>query len=80
MDERCFIAAFAMVNNQMVINGAEMMLIYGDLSCLEDKDWSLGRILESGSVIAVCECVCVCVHAVQFADFVWQSVERRGTE
>lgn len=48
MDERCFIAAFAMVNNQMVINGAEMMLIYGDLSCLGDKDWSLGRIPESG--------------------------------
>lgn len=47
MDERCFIATFAMVNNQMVINGAEMMLIYGDLSCLGDKDWSLGRIPES---------------------------------
>jgi len=48
-DERCFIAASAMVNNQMVINGAEMMLIYGDLSCLGDKDWSLGsRILGSG--------------------------------
>lgn len=43
MVERCFIAASAMVNNQMVINGAEMMLIYGDLSCLWDKDWSLVR-------------------------------------
>lgn len=43
MVERCFIAASAMVNNQMVINGAEMMLIYGDLSCLRDKDWSLVR-------------------------------------
>lgn len=66
-----------MVNNQMVINGAEMMLIYGDLSCLGDKDWSLGRILWSGRWY---QCVCVCVRAMQFADFVWQSVERRGTE
>jgi len=46
--KRCFIATSAMVNNQMVINGAEMMLICGDLSCLEDKDWSLGRIPGSG--------------------------------
>lgn len=69
MDERCFIAASAMVNNQMVINGAEMMLIYGDLSCLGDKDWSLTRIAESGgrwgdSDVYVCACVyvhvCVC--------------------
>jgi len=76
MDERCFIAASAMVNNQMVINGAEMMLIYGDLSCLGDKDWSLG----SGGRWCDSD-VRVCVYnAVQFADFVWQSVERRGTK
>lgn len=58
--KRCFIATSAMVNNQMVINGAEMMLIYGDLSCLEDKDWSLGRIPGSGDAIVVCVCVCIC--------------------
>lgn len=37
-----------MVNNQMVINGAEMMLIYGDLSCFRYKDWSLAGIPGSG--------------------------------
>lgn len=46
--ERCFTAAFVMVNNQMVINGAEMMLIYGDLSCFRYKDWSLAGIPGSG--------------------------------
>jgi hypothetical protein len=62
MDERCFIAASAVVNNQMVINGAEMMLIYGDLSCLGDKDWSLGRIPGSGRwcVIGTYVYVCAC--------------------
>lgn len=42
----------------------------------------IGRSVEFSGLVgdAISVYVCVCVHAMQFADFVWQSVERRGTE